>query len=208
MRIDQRAGRMKRIVERCPSCGVEHDEQVHECEACGSAVRHWCRTHSGEVGWLESRLCVRCEEEEALPAPPFTARPPPTPSRGRAARRPPERPRVTSVPSVLLPDGGLRVRPSRPRGWREPAALEWAHVLVERGIANALRATFRIVIVLMIVFSAWLVYQAEPYENTLELAFNGAVGGAMLGLLMAPFVIIANELVQRVTRWWRERSDG
>jgi hypothetical protein len=206
---------MKRIVERCPSCGVEHDHEVHECEACGSAVRYWCRTHSRQNGWLAGPACLHCDEEAALPSPTLAARPraaspalAPTPSRARTARRPPERPRVASVPSVLLPDGGLRVRPSRPRGWREPAALKRAHVSVETEIANGLRTLFRIMIGPMILSSACMVYVAEPYENVFGLAFKGAFVGAMAGLVIAPFVIKALEWVRRVTRWWRERSDG
>jgi hypothetical protein len=84
---------MKRIVERCPSCGVEHDHQVHECEACGNAVRHWCRTHSREIGWLESPWCTRCEEEAARrerrdPRPAPVPAPPRAPAAAPQAERP------------------------------------------------------------------------------------------------------------------------
>ena len=80
---------MNRIVERCPSCGVEHDEPTHECEACGSPVRFWCRTHSREIGWLESDVCPRCPPGAARPRPPKPAPPPsvaptPAPSAGGA----------------------------------------------------------------------------------------------------------------------------
>ncbi|HEX5872318.1 MAG TPA: hypothetical protein VFY65_17940, partial [Longimicrobium sp.] len=71
-------GRMNPIVERCPSCGVEHDHRVDECEACGTAVRHWCRTHSREFGWLAGPICDRCDEEEARrTGRPRVAAPPP-----------------------------------------------------------------------------------------------------------------------------------
>jgi hypothetical protein len=75
---------MSKVVERCPSCGVEHDHPVYECEACGSAVRLWCRTHSREIGWLEGDVCPRC---------------PPTAPRPRLAPPPPP-PAVTSAPAA------------------------------------------------------------------------------------------------------------
>lgn len=74
---------MSKVVDRCPSCGVEHDHPVHECEACGSDVRFWCRTHSREIGWLESGVCPRCPPGVARPRPPKPAPPPaaaPTPA--------------------------------------------------------------------------------------------------------------------------------
>lgn len=84
---------MTHLVERCPSCGVEHDHRVHECEACGSAVRHWCRKHSREIGWLETDWCIRCAADEArrmgLPAPtapPPRPAPPPPPLPTHAGR--------------------------------------------------------------------------------------------------------------------------
>jgi hypothetical protein len=205
---------MKRIVERCPSCGVEHDHEVHECEACGSAVRYWCRTHSRQIGWLAGPACLHCDEDAALPAPTLARpratgpAPAPTPSRARAAWRPPERPRVASVSSVLIADGGPHVRPSRPRGWREPAALEPAHVFVEREIAIGLRTALRIIIVPMILFLTLSVYHARPYENIFVLVFNVVVGGSMMGLILVPFVVIARYSVRCAIRWWRERSDG
>src|SRR5687768_6042520 len=78
--------RMKRIVERCPTCGVEHETDAAACEACGAPLRHWCRTHSRELGWLDDAYCIRCETEEARrtgrpvrPRPPVAAAPPPPP---------------------------------------------------------------------------------------------------------------------------------
>jgi hypothetical protein len=55
------------VVDRCPSCGVEHEVRANECEACGSALRAWCRRHSHETGWLDGPACVRCVEEAARP---------------------------------------------------------------------------------------------------------------------------------------------
>jgi len=59
---------MRHVVERCPSCGVEHDEAVGgACEACGTPLRAWCRRHGREAGWLEGPACPRCAEESARP---------------------------------------------------------------------------------------------------------------------------------------------
>lgn len=81
---------MTRIVERCPNCGVEHDvEEAGECEACGSPLRFWCRTHSREIGWLEAGECPRC--------PPGTARVKPRPA---PPPPPPPRPVVSDAPAA------------------------------------------------------------------------------------------------------------
>ena len=70
---------MTRIVERCPSCGVEHDiAEVGECEACGSPLRFWCRTHSREIGWLDGADCPRCPPGTARVKPRPTPAPPPS----------------------------------------------------------------------------------------------------------------------------------
>ena len=58
---------MTRVIERCPSCGVEHEVRADECEACGSALRWWCRAHSREIGWLETAECHRCTQAVARP---------------------------------------------------------------------------------------------------------------------------------------------
>lgn len=72
---------MSKVVDRCPSCGVEHDHPVYECEACGSDVRFWCRTHSRDIGWLETDVCPRCPPTAARPRPPRpVAAPPPAAS--------------------------------------------------------------------------------------------------------------------------------
>lgn len=93
---------MKRVIERCPNCGVEHDvAEVGECEACGSPLRYWCRTHSREFGWLESAECPRCPPGTARikprPAPPP---PPPAPRATAAATAPPP---AASSPVVTPP---------------------------------------------------------------------------------------------------------
>lgn len=86
---------MKSIVERCPQCGVEHDERVHECEACGSAVRYWCRAHSGQIGWLDGPACSHCASRPRRAPHPA---PRPTPRRApRAAPRAAPRPARTAT---------------------------------------------------------------------------------------------------------------
>jgi hypothetical protein len=74
---------MKHVVERCPSCGVEHEKPGDgACEACGETLRSWCRLHGREAGWLSGPACHRCAEEAARPAPapaPPVARPAPAP---------------------------------------------------------------------------------------------------------------------------------
>jgi hypothetical protein len=57
----------RHVVDRCPSCGVEHDVRVHACEACDTPLRPWCRVHGGEMGWLDGPACPRCAEDAARP---------------------------------------------------------------------------------------------------------------------------------------------
>ena len=91
---------MKRVIERCPNCGVEHDNpKGGACEVCGTTLRFWCRLHSREIGWLDSETCPRCAAEAATapvpapraPAPPAAPPPPRPPARPTPA--PPPRPR-------------------------------------------------------------------------------------------------------------------
>lgn len=79
---------MKRVIDRCPNCGVEHDDAVGgTCEVCGTQLRFWCRVHSKEIGWLDSPECPRCAAElggRRTSAPPPAASPPaPMPPRER-----------------------------------------------------------------------------------------------------------------------------
>jgi hypothetical protein len=61
---------MTHVVERCPSCGVEHEGlRVGACEACQAPLRYWCRRHGRDTGWLQDPACPRCVEEAALPRP-------------------------------------------------------------------------------------------------------------------------------------------
>jgi hypothetical protein len=61
---------MTHVVERCPSCGVEHEGlQASVCEACHAPLRYWCRRHGRDAGWLQDPACPRCVQEAALPRP-------------------------------------------------------------------------------------------------------------------------------------------
>jgi hypothetical protein len=65
---------MKHVVERCPSCGAEHEAPGDStCEACGTAMRHWCRVHGAEIGWLDGPACRRCAERATGPSIPCPA---------------------------------------------------------------------------------------------------------------------------------------
>jgi hypothetical protein len=67
----------RHVVDRCPSCGVEHDVRMHACEACDTPLRPWCRVHGGEMGWLDGPACPRCAEAAARPPRPAPAVPAP-----------------------------------------------------------------------------------------------------------------------------------
>ena len=83
------AGRVMHVVERCSARGVVRDEAADgRCEACGSALRPWCRAHGRDAGWLDGPACPRCAGEAAHPEP-------------AAALHP--RPRFLPVPPPLRP---------------------------------------------------------------------------------------------------------
>jgi hypothetical protein len=88
---------VKRVIERCPNCGVEHDEAVGgECEVCGTPLRFWCRVHGKEIGFLSSAGCPRCVAEEQA------RRTRPVPPRAPAPTRPAEPPRRPRRPPVVF----------------------------------------------------------------------------------------------------------
>jgi hypothetical protein len=104
---------VKRVIDRCPNCGVEHDDaRGGTCEVCGSTLRFWCRVHSREIGWLNAPECPRCTAEAA--APPARPTPPPRP---RAPTPAPPRPAPT--PTVFRP---RRPRPRMPEPAPPPAS--------------------------------------------------------------------------------------
>jgi hypothetical protein len=135
---------VKRVIERCPNCGVEHDDpKGGACEVCGTPLRFWCRVHSKEIGWLDSEACPRCAAEAARPTPPPRApatpppaRPTPAPPPTRPAPPPtrPRRPEPTPPPAhveadepvwieVPAPRPPRRSRPPRPWGGRDPGVV-------------------------------------------------------------------------------------
>lgn len=103
---------MGRVVQRCPSCGVEHDAaDAAACEACGTPLRAWCPRHGRETGWLASSACPRCAEEAAgirVAAPPrplrVEAAAAPEPA---AAPMPAPAPAAPAAPAVPEPPPGF-----------------------------------------------------------------------------------------------------
>jgi hypothetical protein len=114
---------VKRVIERCPNCGVEHDDpKGGECEVCGTQLRYWCRVHGPEIGFMDTAACPRCAAEAARPTPPPRA-PAPPPS---AAPVPPRPRRPTPTPTRMEADAPPRTvpPPRRPRwGGRDPRVV-------------------------------------------------------------------------------------
>jgi hypothetical protein len=122
---------MKRVIERCPNCGVEHDDpKGGACEVCGTQLRYWCRLHGKEIGFLDSPACPRCAAEAARPTPPPRApAPPPPPPRPREVppAPPPRRPAPTRVEPEEVPPWAAEAPPrrrTRPSwGGRDPGVV-------------------------------------------------------------------------------------
>lgn len=126
------------VVQRCPSCGVEHDasERARECEACGTALRAWCQRHGREAGWLETSACPRCADEAARPRSAPAAVPRPAPARMPAPAK-----------STVSWPGGRSPR----EVLRGPAPLEPPVPEAQHGVAHA------VVEVLAVGFVGWVV---------------------------------------------------
>lgn len=169
------------VVERCPSCGVEHDvSDGGQCEACHAPLRYWCRRHGRETGWLAAAACPRCAAEavRAAPAPPQPAAPAPAPA---APARPP-RPAPRFVPTP--PGRSLReIRGEAPAGvgWKapgtggSPADILWLLMLYV--IVGAVMG--------VVVGSGWNAGQGEAGVPLL-----GGLVGAGVGLLIAAFAYV------------------
>lgn len=132
---------MRRVIERCPNCGVEHDDpKGGACEVCGTTLRFWCRVHSREIGWLDSETCPRCAAEGATATtppprtapPPSTAPPRPAPPARPAPAPPPRRPaprveeeRVDEPEEevIILTPGRPPRRMPRPWGGRDAGVV-------------------------------------------------------------------------------------
>jgi hypothetical protein len=103
----------RHVVDRCPSCGVEHDVRGGACEACCTPLRPWCRAHGRETGWLDGPACARCAEEAVRPRPapstrmpcPAPAMPSPVSSAADAAARAGVAPAAAPPPKRFGPGG-------------------------------------------------------------------------------------------------------
>jgi hypothetical protein len=182
---------MKHVVERCPSCGVEHEAPGDgRCEACGEALRPWCRRHGRDIGWLRDPACPRCAEEAARPAPP--PRPParPAPVRASVQARPkaPARPapRKPPAPPTSWPGGRspreilrgprARIEPEdKARGMRAVA------VLVRLTLGGTLGGAL----------GGWIAgtFAGDPAETAWFLGFMLGFGGLVVGLVYAAAVL-------------------
>lgn len=85
------------VIDRCPTCGVEHDIRVRDCEACHTPLRPWCRLHGNETGWLDAPVCPLCARAAVrravprlAPAPSSAARRPPNSGKSTTRARPPK----------------------------------------------------------------------------------------------------------------------
>lgn len=168
---------MTRIVERCSTCGLEHDEPTGECEACHGALRFWCRAHSRELGWLESAECRQCAEEKARPRPVPAPRPAPR-------REPPRRtapPLPAPVPATARP---LRADIPGPgtEGHAAARPRDWAYDHKRVAVFTVLR-TWMICVILFTVFGA--VQVAENGGGLGGFVTAGWVLGLLLGAVIA-----------------------
>ncbi|HEU4455627.1 MAG TPA: hypothetical protein VFR81_21360 [Longimicrobium sp.] len=211
---------MKRVVERCPNCGVEHDDpRGGACEVCGTTLRYWCRVHSREIGWLEGPACPRCATEAAGRVPPRpTSRPPaaePTVT-ARPHRSPPvvvepaPPPRMAPPPEAYppreaYPPAGAYPPPMR----RDPREEMREHAEDLRPYAEAgarvagrmFRAVFAIVravlfwgILGLIAGGAFAWYGTQDLDPIWAAMFGGFVGGGFglfFGIISALRILFA-----------------
>lgn len=189
---------MKRVIARCPNCGVEHDDaRIVDCEVCGTTLRNWCRAHSQKIGWLDGPRCPGCAEELAArsrptrPPPPPPTRapaPPPAPPRRRRTRPPAERP--------YAPEKEPRYPGRDPREVMLERAEELRpYVASGAGLAvrlfRALFAVVRYVIVLALL--GGIVGGVFAYQQRGDLVWpviTGALIGGGLGLFIGLIVAI------------------
>lgn len=175
-----------RVIERCPSCGVEHETPVEGgCEACGTALRHWCRAHSREIGWLGSSACERCAQEARRPTPRPPVRPRIAPFAARGVWRrlrlaaPPRAPaRREPEPSVAAP-GAVRAGP----------APDHAPTLPGRNARLTVVRTCILVLIAGVAGGGLLAWaQAHPRDA------RGLVGVLMMLAMAAAMVVGATQL--------------
>ncbi|HST62065.1 MAG TPA: hypothetical protein VLK84_25410 [Longimicrobium sp.] len=159
--------------------------RVDECEACGGALRYWCRRHSREIGWLESRKCHGCAEEKARPKP----------SRRPAASAPAAAPPRTPAHAPSPARRAAPVHTDAPMAAGTPLAgiletREWEEK--ERPTTPLVMTALRIWIPLIILFALGGLYRAVVSGREIsELVYEGAMVGWWVGLLLVFVLIIA-----------------
>ncbi len=166
---------MTRVIQRCCTCGLEHDDPVSECEACLGALRYWCRAHSGEIGWLDGAACRRCAEEKVRPMPRLA----PAPVRPRRApvAHPPRMPARAAPPRVMAPVSA----PATLAPERDPRASarfdEWVD-------ACAREALILLLSIVLLCAAAAAAYAAAVSESVNEGLMVGGIFGLMLGIVV------------------------
>ena len=197
---------MKRVVERCPNCGVEHDDpKGGACEVCGTTLRYWCRVHSKEIGWLDAPACPRCAAEAEAAARPRPA-PPPAPAEA-PQRRPPIV--VEPAPPEWTPAPGPEPAPYAGRDprdvLRDRAEEIGPYVVTGAGMAlrlfRAVLAVVRLVIVWGIVGAVIgggiASYQgADVVWSALFGAMIGGGAGLFFGLIAALRILFSRPRVR------------
>ena len=169
---------MSYVVERCPSCGVEHDLSVGgECEACGALLRAWCRRHGRDVGWLDTSSCPRCAEEAARPRPA-----PPSRASGSA----PTLVAAPSAPPVFVPAESARPRVAGSAA--EPAPFGEAGAPVRRRTGCVTQLVEMGLVSLVIVLVCWLagmgfsvLYAISLSTDVSQLVAEWGRAGAVVG---------------------------
>jgi hypothetical protein len=173
------------VVERCTSCGVEHEaSHVGPCEVCGGELRYWCARHRGDAGWLEGPECPLCARETAARrAPP----PPPPAPAPRVERRP-------STRSPTRAPAGLPPRRDPREVLRDGAEEILPHVATGASVAFRLvRALFVLVRTVflwaLLGAGAGAAYAyfvgADPVWTAVFGLSNGAVVGLFFGVILA-----------------------
>lgn len=209
---------MKRVVERCPSCGVEHDHVADGCEACGSALRYWCRTHSREIGWLDADVCPRCPpvagraaQPRAASAPPTPTIPAPSPAKWRrtmaapppavpVAAPPPAVPVAEPTPVVVSPAPAPSVEPAAEaenRVAKEPAA-QGPFVRLVNAVLTLLQGAIAGGLLGMGAGAIYGFYVGADIPRTaLEWGVYGGVLASLYGLVGAGILLMARSRSKR-----------
>ena len=168
---------VRHVVDRCPSCGVEHGVPMRECEACDTPLRPWCRVHGREIGWLDGPRCLRCAQEEARRTPrtaaPSLAMPCPAPAVFTTAASPAPASAAGVVPVAEVPaDAAKPPRPLRPR---EHLGVMFLMLLLSTATAT--------LVAVLAAFVYLLSGRGTLSDTPLRFATVGAVVGVGVGIL-------------------------